>query len=191
MWPITSCSTKCARKRPWTELISGSDERQHVAHEPLHLLGDLHAGHALAHQRLVHVEVDQAHLRVGDLGERLPVHAHQLQEGAAAGGPRRASRRRSCSICMSSSETVCARQRAQPHGREDPLDQPGLQPGGARGLPQRVARLGAAQQGLERTRTASWPRSLARLICSSVCPRARSRATTRTYAAAAGVQRPS
>ena len=43
-------------------------ERDQLAHQLLHLLGDLHARHALAHQRLVHVQMDQAHLRVGDLG---------------------------------------------------------------------------------------------------------------------------
>ncbi len=55
-------------------------EREDLAREPLHLLGDLHARDARAHQRLVHVQVDQAHLGVGDLGDRLPVDAHQLQE---------------------------------------------------------------------------------------------------------------
>ena len=69
-------------------------ERQHLAREALHLLGDLDAGHALAHQRLVHVEVEQAHLGVGDLGDRLPVHAQQLQEGAQREARPRASRRR-------------------------------------------------------------------------------------------------
>ena len=55
-------------------------ERQQVAREPLHLLGHLEAGHALAHQRLVHVEVEQPHLGVGDLRQRLPVHAAELEE---------------------------------------------------------------------------------------------------------------
>ena len=47
----------------------------------LHLLGHLEAGHALTHQRLVHVDVEEPHLGVGDLRERLPVHAAELQEG--------------------------------------------------------------------------------------------------------------
>ena len=40
-----------------------------------------HAGHAVAHQRLVDVEVEEPHLGVGDLRERLAVDAHELQEG--------------------------------------------------------------------------------------------------------------
>ena len=44
------------------------------------------AGHALAHQRLVHVDVEQAHLGVGDLGERLPVHAQSWRK-ATSGKP--------------------------------------------------------------------------------------------------------
>ena len=56
-------------------------QRQQVAREVLHLLGHLQPGHAVAHQRLVHVDVEQAHLGVGDLRERLPVDAHELEEG--------------------------------------------------------------------------------------------------------------
>ena len=63
-------------------------ERQQVAREALHLLGHLEARHPLAHQRLVDVEVEQAHLGVGDLRQRLPVDA------ARAGGRRRAGSRR-------------------------------------------------------------------------------------------------
>ena len=59
----------------------GERERQQLAREPLHLLGHLQPGDAVAHQRLVHVEVEQAHLGVGDLGERLAVDADELQEG--------------------------------------------------------------------------------------------------------------
>ena len=66
-------------------------ERQQLAREALHLLGHLQAGDAVAHERLVDVEVEQAHLGVGDLRERLPVDAHELQEGdeREAGGEHR------------------------------------------------------------------------------------------------------
>ena len=81
MWPIMSCSTKCARKRPCSVVHERRGQRQQLAREPLHLLGHLEARHAVAHQRLVHVDVEQAHLGVGDLGQRLAVDAHELQEG--------------------------------------------------------------------------------------------------------------
>jgi hypothetical protein len=55
-------------------------ERQQVTREVFHLLGHLQAGHAVAHERLVDVEVEEARLGVGDLGERLPVHARELEE---------------------------------------------------------------------------------------------------------------
>ena len=55
-------------------------ERQQLAREPFHLLGHLEAGNPVAHQGLVNVEGEELDLRVGDLGERLPVHAHELEE---------------------------------------------------------------------------------------------------------------
>ena len=55
---------------------SGSSSRG----EALHLLGHLQARDAVAHQRLVDVEVEQPHLGVGDLRERLAVDADELQE---------------------------------------------------------------------------------------------------------------
>ena len=55
-------------------------ERQQIAREALHLLGHLHAGHALAEQRLVDVQVEEPHLGVGDLGQRLAVHAAELEK---------------------------------------------------------------------------------------------------------------
>ena len=39
------------------------------------------SGHAVADQRLVDVEVEQADLGVGDRGQRLAVDAHELEEG--------------------------------------------------------------------------------------------------------------
>ena len=55
-------------------------DRQQVARQALHLLRHLQSGHSLAHQRLVHVQVEQAHLGVGDLGQRLPVDPAELEE---------------------------------------------------------------------------------------------------------------
>ena len=55
-------------------------ERQQLARQALHLLGHLQPGHAVAHQRLVDVEVEEPHLGVGDLRQRLAVDAHELQE---------------------------------------------------------------------------------------------------------------
>ena len=55
-------------------------ERQEIARQVLHLLGHLQAWDAVAHQRLVHVEVEQAGLGVGDLGQRLSIHARELEE---------------------------------------------------------------------------------------------------------------
>ena len=56
-------------------------ERQQLAREPLHLLGHLEVRHAVVDQRLVHVEVEEADLGVGDPRERLAVDAHELEEG--------------------------------------------------------------------------------------------------------------
>ena len=89
-------------------------EREQLAREALHLLGDLEAGHAVAHQRLVHVEVEEPHLGVGDLGERLAVDAHELQEGDER-EPRRRARRR----CSAGAEVVLGDplQRVRPGSR--------------------------------------------------------------------------
>ena len=56
-------------------------ERQQLARQALHLLGHLDVRHAVVDQRLVHVEVEEAHLGVGDPRERLAVDAHELEEG--------------------------------------------------------------------------------------------------------------
>ena len=80
MWPTTSCSTKCAQEALVHRVHDRRGERQHLAREALHLLGHLQPGHAVAHQRLVDVEVEQAHLGVGDLRQRLAVDADELQE---------------------------------------------------------------------------------------------------------------
>ena len=79
-------------------------ERQQLAGELLHLLGHLQPGHAVAHQRLVHVEVEEAHLGVGHLRERLPVDAHELQEARRAGSRRSSTAATWRSSSRSSSE---------------------------------------------------------------------------------------
>ena len=61
--------------------MSGEASGSRSRAEPLHLLGHLQARDALTHERLVHVEVEEAHLGVGDLSQRLTVDAQELQEG--------------------------------------------------------------------------------------------------------------
>jgi hypothetical protein len=56
-------------------------EREQVAREALHLLRDLEVVDALVDQRLVDVEVEQLDLGVRDPRQRLPVDAHELEEG--------------------------------------------------------------------------------------------------------------
>ena len=81
MWPITSCSTKCARKRWWTWSIIGEASGSSSRASPSISSAISRPGHAVAHERLVDVEVEQAHLGVGDLRQRLAVDADELQEG--------------------------------------------------------------------------------------------------------------
>ncbi len=67
-------------------------QRQQVPGQALHLLRHLERIDPLADQRLMHVEVEQPHLGLGDLANRLRVHADQLQQrderepGAEDGG---------------------------------------------------------------------------------------------------------
>ena len=56
-------------------------ERQQLAREALHLLRHLEVRHAVVDQRLVDVEVEEPDLGVGDPRQRLPVDAHELEEG--------------------------------------------------------------------------------------------------------------
>ena len=119
------------------------DERDQLAHQLLHLLRDLHAGHAFAHERLVHVQMHQAHLRVGDLGERLAVHARELQE-CHRGQPRGEHRGKVAHHLHVLLGHRLLRQVAQAHRGEDALDQRRLEPGRAGYLPERVAALRAA-----------------------------------------------
>ena len=190
MWPMTSCSTKCCRKRwcRWSMIgeASGSSSRG----EPLHLLGHLEPGDAVAHQRLVHVEVEQAHLGVGDLGQRLAVDAHELQEGdeREAGGEH--GRRRSAAAGGRPRSEAWSRRRAEADRLPDALDQGGLEPGLARRRPRACTRRPRTGTGPRRSRRRARPFSAAWRIEASECPRSRSRATMRAVATAAGVQPP-
>ena len=144
--------------------MNGAANGSTLAREALHLLGDLDARHARAHQRLVHVEVDQAHLGVGDLRDRLPVDAHQLQERRQREARRRARRRRTCIICRSSSVIAVQRQRAEAHRGEDPLDQ--LRRRGPLARAASLERVAAPRSRCSRFSIgpiASWPLSLALL----------------------------
>ena len=80
MWPTTSCSTKCARKRWCIASMIGEASGSISRARPCISSAISRPGHAVAHERLVDVEVEQPHLGVGDLGERLPVDADELQE---------------------------------------------------------------------------------------------------------------
>ena len=115
---------------------SGSSARG----ELLHLLAHLPSRDAVAHERLVHVEVEEADLGVGHLRERLAVDAHELQQrdereaGAQDGGEWRSSSR-------SSSEIRSHRVRVEAHREEEALDQRGLEPGVGGRLVERVRAL--------------------------------------------------
>ncbi len=55
-------------------------EREHVTRERVHLLGGLDPGRPRSHQRLVDIQMEQAHLGIGDLGHRLAIYPDQLQQ---------------------------------------------------------------------------------------------------------------
>ena len=57
----------------------GGRQRQDLASQRQHLLCGIHPSRAGAHQRLVHVEVDEPHLGVRQLGDGLPVDPHELE----------------------------------------------------------------------------------------------------------------
>ena len=90
---------------------------------------------AVADQRLVHEQVEELHLGVGDRGERLAVHAHELQEG-----DEREARRRAPPPCSAAAARRRRRSRlVERAGGEagrgpDAPDQLGLEPALARRL---------------------------------------------------------
>ncbi len=119
MWPTTSCSTKCRRKRWWTWSMIGEASGSSSRASPSISSAISRPGHAVAHQRLVDVEVEEPHLGVGDLRERLAVHAHELQQARRAGSPRRAPRRRSAAAARSSSGMPLERARREAERQPD------------------------------------------------------------------------
>jgi len=121
------------------------DERQQVGCESLHLLGHLDAGHALAHERLVDVHVEEAHLGVGDLRERLAVDARELQEGDQRQARRQHGGRVAQQLELAGGDLVRGR-RGQPERRDDALDQRRLEARLLRRLLERVRRHGGREQ---------------------------------------------
>jgi len=70
---------------PQVALVDVVGQRGHRREEPLgqgtHLLGHLERRHPVIDQRLVHVEVEETHLGLGDPPHRLRVDPDQLQQG--------------------------------------------------------------------------------------------------------------
>jgi hypothetical protein len=123
-------------------------QRHELPGEALHLLGHLEPGPPVTHHRLVHVEVEQTHLGVGDLGERLPVDPAQLQEGdeRQAGGDHRGAVAQELEVVLGD---LLERTRVEADGREDPFDERGVETGLLRGLLDRDHGLLARQEVLD------------------------------------------
>ena len=162
-------------------------ERQQVARQVLHLLRHLHPRHALAHQRLVHVDVEQPHLGVGDLRQRLAIHARELQEGherEARGEHRRrrtaapARPRRSGSRAPAPAGRCWSRSARSAPAR-DPV---------ASAASSTVRRCGRRGTSPRRSRRRAGPPPSPRGSRRGEWPRSRRRATIRACATAAAVQ---
>ena len=137
------------------------------------------------------VEVEELDLGVGDLRQRLPVHAHELQERdqRQPGVQHRAEAAQQLEVVLAE---VLQRRRREP-GRASRCA------GSARARARSRAAAsasacstvrapGTGPPGSRRRAAPPWPR---RAAASSECPRARSRATIRAWASAAGVHSPS
>jgi len=122
-------------------------QRQRLAREPLHLLGHLEAGDAVADERLVHVEMEEADLGVGDLSEGLAVDADQLQEGheREAGGEHRGDVAQQLQVVLGEPLEPVG---GEAEGGPDALDQRGLEPGALGRLLEGHRGLGTGQQVL-------------------------------------------
>ena len=148
MWPTMSCSTKWCRKPP-VEVVHhrrGRTAAAAPASSPI-CSATSSPGDAVAHQRLVHVEVEEPHLGVGDLRERLAVHAHELQEG-----DEREARVEHVGHLLEHLDVLggqVVERWANPSMPKMPLDQRRLEAGRARGLPQRDRRRRCGQQLLD------------------------------------------
>jgi hypothetical protein len=121
-------------------------ERQQLGREALHLLGHLEAGHAVADQRLVHVEVEELDLGVGDRGQRLAVDPDELEEGdeREARGEHGGDVAQELDVVVG--DRVQPRWR-EPERRPDALDQRRLEPGVGRHVVER-ARVGLGREQL-------------------------------------------
>jgi hypothetical protein len=123
-------------------------ERQQVGGERLHLLRHLEPRHAVAHQRLVHVQVEQLDLGVGDLRERLAVDADQLEERdeREAGLQHGGAVLEQIEILIGEALPFGGREAERaPHA----LDQRGLEPCAVGGVVQRVRAVRAREQLLQ------------------------------------------
>jgi hypothetical protein len=136
-WPTKCCSVHDRR-----------GERQQLGGQTLHRLGDLEARDAVAHQRLVDVEVEELDLGVGDLGQRLPVHAHELEEGDEREA--RVEHRRHVAQELEVLLADLLERLAGEAGRgPDPLDQRRLEPALARRLGERARAHGGREEILQ------------------------------------------
>jgi len=121
-------------------------QRQQVPGQGLHLLGHLQAGHPLAHQGLVHVDVEQADLGVSDLREGLPVDPRELEEG-----DQREARPEHRRDVLKRLHVFVAQRlqggRRQAAGGPEALDQRGLEAGGLGGVLEAVGPL-APREGV-------------------------------------------
>ena len=148
MCPMTSCSTKCARKRWCTRSMigeaSGSTSRASSSiSSPIARPRD-----ALAHERLVDVEMEEAHLGVGHLRQRLSVDAHQLQQRHQ----REAGREDDGHVAQQLEVVVgqaLDRRRVEAHREEHALDQGGFEAGVGSGGLERVGALVRRQQPVD------------------------------------------
>ena len=123
-------------------------QRQDLAREALHLLRHLPARDAVAHQRLVDVEVKEPDLGVGDLRHRLAVDAHELQEGdeRQPGGEHGGRVAQQLHVVVGELLQPLG---AEAHREEDALDQRGFEARLACGVGQRPGRGRVGQQTLD------------------------------------------
>ena len=152
MWPMTSWSMKCASRRWWTRSMIGEASGSTSRASPCISSAISTPGTPSRMQRLVDVEVKQAHLGVGHLRERLAVDAHELQEGDERKARREHRRGVAQQLELARRRCAPSAPAGRPERREDALDQRRLEAGLANGLLERVRRrrgTGAALQVAE------------------------------------------
>ena len=164
-------------------------ERQQVADQVSHLLGFIGTGHAVADQRLVHVDPEQTRLGVRDLAQRLAVDVDR-----PAGTPRAGSRPpASPAMKSSASRSASSRCSSRHAGKPSPRQMRSISAGSRPVRSAASASVYAAPARREQLRHVAerQPAVLARI--ADVVERvavSRRRATIRACAAAACVQRP-